>query len=700
MTIGGICGRLSSAADVAPSSGAARQGLAQLDDVDAGGHTEHPGMASHSRVRTVVVASLLVVVGACGTPTSLVAPDTEPATSAPAASTPSGPAASGLTEPAPSLPPPGDVLEPAAAAAAVLNAVDDVARTAAVLAILDGVNFGVYTADGEPIIVGAERSEGDVWAYDFEVVGLAAAVRDRDEVSLDSIANDLVELAAGGSVSLAATTITRAVHEAAASIATDTGQPNAYALAVAVELGRQGPRGVDLAVASIDDGPVILDGLAAFLVTLDLVLPFVAAQQPRGIAHDERVASISNAVLTAAPCPQNITGSGGWIAGISAGSSGLGGATNASFDRYLQGRLVGGTVGMQLGGESGWHHGHDDANGQADVQDKVYELTLSVRAPGPPGPIDCGVLSGSTLPPLGAVVGADVRWQHPNLEQHGAIESDPKTSERGNAFLVVTPRSEPHPSEIGPEQRRTIPIEAQVNVLQALGGDLYVRLAGVPALQTKTVHTQVSWHRSYEVHLDLESRLTATRGSSYRGELGKTSATGTFRVTDYYAATQAPPVEVMAPVSIYSVTTTATPAATKGKCNTEWIAEKGGASRNIDWMVTGLIVYPETDISLAMDAGSNSNEFPDVYDGLLCSGGGNVRLGPSPGNVWETLIFLAYQGGIRLRGTGSGAWTILATPDTWARGGEIAKWDSDETCMGYCKGTLKVTLRVRPLPGP
>jgi hypothetical protein len=156
----------------------------------------------------------------------------------------------------------------------------------------------------------------------------------------------------------------------------------------------------------------------------------------------------------------------------------------------------------------------------------------------------------------------------------------------------------------------------------------------------------------------------------------------------------------VAPETIFSITTTATPASTRGSCDTEWITEKPGASRNIDWLVTNLIVYPETDIRLRMEAGPRTEEFPDVYDGKVCTPGGVIRLGPSRGNVWETLIFLAYQRGIRLDGIGPDKWTILATPDTWARGGEVARWKSNETCMGYCKGTLEVTVRVRRLPGP
>ncbi len=654
-------------------------------------------------VRAVVLVTLLTLLGGCGgqvPPASPGAPGTADGSPAVGSAPPNGsapsaaPAGSG-----PVLPPPGPVLDPAAAATAVLQASDDDARVAAILGILDGVNLGVYTSDGQPIVVGAERSEADVWAYDFEVAGLAAGVRDGDVLELGSIANDLVEMAATDGGSVQASAVTAAVHEAAAAVVADPDRPDAYALAVAVELARQGTPRVDLAVPSGD--PVLLDPLAAFLVTLDLVLPHVAARPPSGTVHDGRVASTDGARLAAAPCPQVLSGSGRWIAGISAGATGLGGISNASYDRYLQGRLVGGTVAMDLEGHDTWHHGHEDANGGSDATDKLYQLTLAVRVPGPSGPIPCGSLSGTSMPPMGMVVGADVTWRHPGLEEHSTIVTDPRTSDRGLAFLVATPKTEPYPSAIGPEERRTIDIEAEVNVLQALGGDLYMRLAGVPALQTERVHTQVAWHRTYVVELVIDSELTMIKGNSYPGTLGKTRAQGHFPVVDYITATQAPPPPGFASeLNVVSLTTTTTPAATKGKCDTEWIVPGRGPSRSIDWTIVHLVVYPETDIQLRMDAGPYSEDFPDDYDGLMCPPSGRIRLGPSRGSVWETLIFLEYQQGVQLKGIGQGRWTIVGTRDTWRTGGEIAIWESQPTCQGYCSGTLKVTLRVQPLPGP
>ena len=127
---------------------------------------------------------------------------------------------------------------------------------------------------------------------------------------------------------------------------------------------------------------------------------------------------------------------------------------------------------------------------------------------------------------------------------------------------------------------------------------------------------------------------------------------------------------------------------------------RAGATPSIDWKILDLVVYPETDIRLRMDTGPYTEEFPDSYDGLICTPAGRVRLGPSRGSVWETLILLAYPQGILLRGNGPQRWTVVATRDTWRRGGEVAVWNSDETCAGFCRGELKVTLRVDPLPGP
>jgi hypothetical protein len=215
------------------------------------------------------------------------------------------------------------------------------------------------------------------------------------------------------------------------------------------------------------------------------------------------------------------------------------------------------------------------------------------------------------------------------------------------------------------------------------------------------VDVDVTWHRTYVVKVSVTSILVVTRGVTYNGELGTTSARGEIPVIEFRNDDQ---VAVFHGTEITNpgiLTTTATPASTQGQCNTEWIEQKGGASREIDWQVRDLVVWPPDKLFLWMDTGSNTGELPDNYDGLICTPGGNVRLGPSPGNVWETMIFLSYPRQIRLGGTGPGKWTLTGSVvDTFARGGDLATWESQETCGGRCKGVLQAVLSVRPVPGP
>jgi hypothetical protein len=45
-------------------------------------------------------------------------------------------------------------------------------------------------------------------------------------------------------------------------------------------------------------------------------------------------------------------------------------------------------------------------------------------------------------------------------------------------------------------------------------------------------------------------------------------------------------------------------------------------------------------------------------------------------------------------------WSVLATDDTWRRGGLVAIWEGDERCGGFCSsGHVQLKLSVNPLPG-
>jgi hypothetical protein len=655
---------------------------------------------SGARGLLVILATTALVAG-CGTSV----PTTQPARSV-GVGTPE--VASAGPPGTSALPPAGPVLEPRAAAAAVLGAADDDARRAAILGILRGVNLGVYTPDGHQVLAGGERSMDDVWIYDFEVDGLAASVRDGDEIQLDDIAAGLAEFAtANGGGALTAADVAAHVRAAARSVAADPGQPRAYALAVAIELSRQGRSGTDLAQPP-PDGPVVLDGLAAFLVNLDLVLPLAEAAAPaaRGVPLVASLTDVGPA--TAAGCYTSSIGSPtrGWIAGVGVRGPEWGPMTsvpNASFDRYLQSQVVGGLVEAKLDGPRAWHHDHTDSGGAVTPGgDQKYTFSIRLRVRAPRSPVACGPLAGFSPPSEGEIVGADVAWDHPELDRHAAIvQEDAMTDALGTSYLVTDPNAERYPSAIGPEQKKTIAVSAQVNVLKALGGDLYSKLAGVPAIQRRTVYTEVSWHRSYAVDIELASSLTITRGVTYKGPLGKATAQGTIPVIEFREGSSVPIYHGVEVVNPGFLTTSTTPARTRGRCNTEWVLQKSGASRKIDWQVRDLVIWPAADFSLWMDTGANPDEQPDNYDGKICTRGGTVRLGPSPGNVWESFVFLGHPQGLVLdKHQGNGHWSVSSDPNIWARGGDLATWTSDETCGGRCTGPLIVVVRIRPLPGP
>jgi hypothetical protein len=640
----------------------------------------------------------VLLVAACAAPA---APGSPGGASSPVPGSATPPTGAGQGSPPP-------VVDAATAAAAVLGAQDDAARRTAVLSVLRGVGIGVYTPDGDPVIAGAERADDDVWIYDFQADALAASVRDGDAIWLQDVAADLVELAASsGGETLDAADMVLAVSEAAAEVAADPSDPEGYALAVAMELARNGPFRTDLTAPPTEE-PVILDGLSAFLVTVDLVLPAVAARPPDSAVLGLRLADAGAAAppMTAAErCLREGMGGhpSGWIAGVAARRvKGLTGIPNASFNRYLQAQLTNALVDAKLDGPASWHHRHQEPGGDVTGHPEDYYFSLRLRVQTPPAPIRCGPLAGETIAPReGDIVGASVRWIHPRLEAHGQITvEDTITDASGGAYLVVNPRVEPHPSGIGPEVKERLTVMAQANVLQALGGDLYSKLGGVPALQRRHLFVDVAWHRSYVVTVDLTSKLNITKGGNYTGLLGTATATGTLTATDFRAASTARPPTAGAIVNPGTLEVSAETGPNAGACNTEWIVEKAGASRTIDWQVWDLALWPPEQLSVRLESGP-ANEQPDYYRGKICQPGGvSFEFDPSPMSVWESYIYQGHRSGLQFSGTGPNGWEVIADDTTWEKGGQVAHWHSQETCAGRCDGWLDMVVFVEPLPDP
>jgi hypothetical protein len=347
-----------------------------------------------------------------------------PAESAdPSGATGPGPAASAsIAEgPAPTPFTVGSRPEPAAAAAAVLDAPSDAARRDAILAIFAGVGIGVYTPNGAPMVVGAERSPDDFFAYDFQIDRLAAAVRDGDRTSLADVVEDLAGagFTEDGSA-FSAERIAASVRAAIATVGGDSDAPTGYGIQVVHALTLNRPDGIDLSVA-IDASTVRLDALAAFLLADDITLPSLdAAPAPTSLVG--HLASINAApgvpLAASAAC-----GSIGSLATAtrSIGQTahelvrrGLGPGTDVS--PYLHSVLMHAAVEATMTSSNGWHHFHRDT-GNTGIA--AFQLSLRLRVRPTQQAIDCGLLAGVTLPPEGPISEAPVTWDDAQLRRHG-----------------------------------------------------------------------------------------------------------------------------------------------------------------------------------------------------------------------------------------------------------------------------------------
>lgn len=610
-----------------------------------------------------------------------------------------GPAGSGV--PIVTVP---SAADPVAAADAVLDAADDTVRYAAVLGLLGGVRLGVYAPDGHPVVAGAERSADDVWIYDFEALSLSFAVRDGDTTGLDDLSAQLAELAGTtGEAGRDGPAIEAAIEASARTVEANPSTPRAYAMAAAIELERRGPAAIDLG-APPPDSDVSLDALSAFLITLDVALPVVASRAADGVAFDGRVAGAAGAPqpVAASGClssaPSGIPGE--WIAGVDAGAfSAMASVANASFNRYLQAQLVGSIVEAKLTGPDAFHHVHQDEMGDVPEDPQGYTYQLRIRPGAPTAPIACGPLQGTGFPPSsGEIVNAKVDWFHTGLEDHTEIitTEEVRTGAGGTAHLEFEPKVEKYPSGIGPEVKQTITIAARTNVLQALGTDLYTKLAGVPAVQTRNKRVEISWHRQYRVEIHFTSDLKITQGVLFHMLLGDTVASGVLNVVDFHAAgaaAQPPYIGQLVNPGTLDIHTTAGP--NVGKCNAEWIKPKAG-SASIDWQVDDLQLWPLSELSVRLENGPN-NELPDIYAGKVCAPGVTSNLGPNPGSSWESYIYIGHPAGLLFTGFGSNAWELVGTDQTWAAGGTVAHWHSQETCGGRCDGYVDMFLDVIPL---
>jgi hypothetical protein len=248
--------------------------------------------------------------------------------------------------------------------------------------VFAGAGIGVYTAGGDPIVVGAERSSADFFAYDFEIDGLAAAAAAGERTRLTDIADDLA--AAGiddGGRPFTVDELAAAMQRVAAGAAGQPDRAGGFAIRMIRALIMAGPAGTDIA-GSFDPAALELDQLSRFLLAADLTLPSLDAGPPP-VALTGQLASAGDAPpirLAASGACQSI----GNLAGAhdrSVGDlaqdilrNGLRPDTQSS--PYLQAILMHSTVEAKLTSSDHWHWFHADTGNTGIV---AFNLTLRLR---------------------------------------------------------------------------------------------------------------------------------------------------------------------------------------------------------------------------------------------------------------------------------------------------------------------------------
>lgn len=628
--------------------------------------------------------------------------------------------------PAPSLPDfvtpdPNAAFDPVALASAVYDADTDAARQQAIVDALAGIGLGIYKAEGAAIVAGAERTATDFMVYDFEIAALSGGIADGDEVYLEDLAQELstMNVSAGGAAFTSAdfaTAVTAATAEAMARPDEHLG----YALRLARELSMRRVVPVDLAAAP-GAQPIVLDPLAAFLVASDFSLPKVlAADPPAETATGPTTGIVLAAVTAANPCTGFTSQVGAWHAGMTqvAGAA----SANASFSRSLQARLVGGTVKFAMTNPGAWHRPHKGRPSQP----KAYHVQLQVRVPVPPN-VNCGPIRnvGGQIQGGGQIVGAQVTWDYPGLEDHAKVDCTHvdcgTTDTQGHAYLSVDPKFELGPGGIGPEFTRAIDVSAEVDLFRALGPELLGALSLPPdmrVLARRQVRTDVSWHRAYEFRVQIESQLyvNKVKAYGYANHMGTATAEGSLPATTVHAPGDLafdPP----SPGLLNTVSNQGTgPACTAGASGAVGSITIEQHSDWIDFQVIDIVVDPmgpDPEISLYLDVGPIDDYQDDTYRLRQCANGKVVYDGTSKGtNLWEATIFYGYTRGLLFSGfnsspgvTNPGIWNLRAAATDWGRFAPftVATWDTPQDCGGYCdpaKSWLRMWILAEPLADP
>ncbi len=452
----------------------------------------------------------------------------------------------------------------------VAQAPTDADRYRAVIAVMQALDIGVYTGAGQAVVRGAEQGADDLYLYDFEVKGIAAALGRAERWSVSDLARELSAMGLHpDGRALAPAKLSDLLH---AAVTTSLGQPEAAGSFVSLlvrELGLRHTPPVDLASGggtqalaeprfdALQNALIILDITVAILRDARATpgsadLPTTTSEAKTLGARPQAVPAPPTSAARAASGPCDFEGNGRSEKWERLGErySGLMHELHLltiAFDTvldYFQAILIGTTLDIHPASASvtNTHYGpegnHSALLGRPN-EPLVFGIQVWMPVELEDAVVACGKLLGRTFPKPGPVPEVPVSWTtiyedaagggYEALKTHGTIiREDTKTNADGVALLVVVPNQE----QAGIDRTRLDNIRRhddmlipQVDLLTPFG----IALAAIPetfAPRMVPMPYSVEWHEP--TRWRVEGTVTQVETYSGGGASARHTAQATF----------------------------------------------------------------------------------------------------------------------------------------------------------------------------
>ncbi|GAB4527804.1 MAG: hypothetical protein OHK0046_45950 [Anaerolineae bacterium] len=340
----------------------------------------------------------------------------------------------------------------------------------AMLLIMDTMNIGVYSTDGQTLVAGGERGIGDFYLYEIEIDILAQSMLRGDLWTVNDIARQLTDtFVENADEPLLDVEVQEALVTATVEAVADSGNAESIVPLLIRELGLLHQNPYDSAQTIPLDQPAI-DALQRTLIIANLAMYYFSEETPIEVAASNLPQLSGNIVressigLNESDCPIPVAKEV-WKLQKKLGkelldklkliSKGTLKVISKVLDG-IHGSILGAAVTVEaLDDRLEIYYGAVD---QFDVQERLdFRILVQMEADLGKLLINCGWLAGMTFPPKGPISGVPVEWIVGNLTNHiGTISgcevtcAPPlivsKTGPEGIAHLYFTPKLQVTPA--------------------------------------------------------------------------------------------------------------------------------------------------------------------------------------------------------------------------------------------------------------